>query len=895
MGTYLEPIAGARGNAVVMVDGSIWLNFILTGVNVVPYDPSSLYSAQSQNKALFDACAQMVGTSDVIIGGYKTRVDPRERVQAIVQGLQNLTDQQYPDLLERVAHAQAELQWKRKEHRRPFFVSMRVPGDHSEEAAALAKVGMVDSARAVDWRGLERMSQKFLGQFPTAFNVVEARPEHLVFMHERMLRRGLDAPTMPTPSAGFNPGGFSPVVINKAGDSSALMAEFIDQTTSGATEAVKGGRIAQWRRNYRTARWAKSLTVSSPSERSEGFVDGPTSRQTMLAVAGFPEKPQALINTFTYLVDQTLGEENGGLEVDADFVLRITFGQEQISVAQHRDFEATVDAEAGANVDDRHDLPQYQRRKLEREALAQQVAREPGPRGMAVTAIFALAHPNRQLLAQAVVGMQEKLSNNGFTTFVPVGGQFDLLKQMLPCVRHSALTRELQGVTTTLKFSACMPIRRTEIGDAVGVPLAINKENTLGQVVLYDFLGSTDRGSGSIGITGAQGAGKSYTIKTFIDWLHALRRPLTIFEQSSAREYLTFARSLGNVQVVDARNPQVSLDPLKVFAHDPQLASTVFLEMMQILSGWKSDSPEMLLLSQCLEPSNRHVYKIGSSRELLQRLITGMFSADRGYDGLCRSLSMVAGLSYASALFDPMNQAQQVTKLEPYRRSEAGAVVFLTDGFPAATGDPEKMTPLERFSLVLHTVIAWITSEDYAGIDGLCATIADEVSFWKGSDVQKRLIGEVDKTGRKSQNIIIAGGQLADHFQDPSYELVRKWLTLRQETTQNASAALDLAGFPPTNNLVKRLITDTSPVDPNNNNKPIASRAGEGYYSDGFAGRARVKILPMATDQGRRLADTTSSTMSQIRAESEAIAQQQQRDRQRAQPHNGVPRHATVS
>ena len=865
MGTYLEPIAGARNGIVVSADGSIFVNLLLRGINVNPYDPQTLAVAQRENHALLNAVSAMTAISEATVSALKVRVSPRERALSMIQGMQKVTNEEYPDLLARVEHFYNEMAYGgHEECRRVYVASLRLNGDYDAAAAALMKVGAVAATRGTDWDGLARAQTDLMGQIPSSFKVEPASPMHLHLAHERMRGRGLWVPEMPEAHAGFSPTAFAPVAIDKTGESEALFAEFVERANR-ATEQAKDSRWRQWVRNYRSVRWASDLVVYSPEERSEAMPDGPGARQTLMAIAAYPDQTRAMINDFTYIAD-----ENTGLDID--WTMRFEFDQHDISTGQHRAFESNLDEEAAVNARDRHDLSPYRKKMIERAALSAQVESERGPRAVAVTTIFALAHPNRKVLAKGVRALRERFEENRFVSYVPVGGQFDLLRQMLPAVKHSDLVKDLMGVTTTRKLSACFPIRRTEIGDAVGIPMAINKENGLGQIVLMDFLGSTDKGSGSMMVTGAQGAGKSYFLKTCIDWLNAMRRPTTIFDQSESREYMSHARSLGGrVQVVEALAPRVSLDPLKVFApadgdtfeaaeQKMQFAKMVFMEVAQVLFAVPDDAEEMLLLSQMLTPATRRAYNIRSSRDLIRVLLDGGFASDRGHDKLSRALRSWAGHPFSGALFDRVDVSGHVEVLPAYRRSEnSDAVVFVTHGLPIVTGEPTNAR--ERYSLVLHTVMAWITTEDHARIPGLCALVADEVSFWRGSSVLKRLLGEPDKTGRKEQNIVLAGGQLAKHFGDDSYDLIRKVLTLRQESDVNAAAALEKGGFPSTPKMVRELTHNTSPADPDNNNFPVAGREGEGFYNDGFGGRAKVKLLAMANAEGRRLGDTTASKM----------------------------------
>lgn len=866
MGEYLSPLAGARGNLVISAeDGSVWANYLLRGAQLIPSSAASVAAAQEANISLFQGLSHMP-TTDVYLGAIKVRVDPKETANRIVQGVSKISGASHPVLLDRVRAVHQEMQYGRlKEYRRVYLLSVKIPTGQTAAAQALVKAGKVDVLDKVDWEQWDEYQRQFLEKIPRAFyrrkSDLMVGPEFLVWMHERMRLRGLDVPMAPSGAEqGFNPRGFTQVMVNKAADTEPLFDEFLETTAKGWTpEAIKG-RWRQFLRNYRSALRSGQVAVYSPEERTAALPDGPASRQSLLAVTGYPQTPQVVLNTFTSLVDRDP-------TVDADFALRMHFDQSQISVDQHRAFEKVVQSEADANARDRHDEAGYAGQKAEREALGRSVQAETAPRAMAVTTIFALAHPEAEKLRQAKQDLSAKLQSTGFSVLGAVGGQFDLLRQMLPCVATSEQAQDFKGGTTVEQFGACMPIRRTEAGDDVGIPFAVNRENALGQIVLLDMLGSTDKGSGSIAFTGAQGSGKSMELKTLIDWLYALRVTQTIFDHSSVREYLVFAQSLGvNCQVIEVLRPKVSFDPLKVFAADPDRAQEVIIELFQILTGWKVDSPELLLLSDLVQPGMRRSKDIHSLRDLLRVVNSdGSVRNRAGADALGRTMSFWAGQrAYNTALFDPINQAGDVQAiLPPYQRASVDtSVVFVTNGLKLHRGAVTDQTPpLNRYSTAMFTLMARLTQQDFAAIDGLCAMIGDEVAFWDGSDVIEQMVGEYDKTGRKEKNIGIFAGQLPKHMSSGAYDLIRRRVALRQETVENATDALNWVGMPATAKQVRRMVAETSPPDPNDNNRPTAGREGEGWYNDGFGNVVRAQQIPMFTAEGMRLADTTSSRL----------------------------------
>ena len=97
------------------------------------------------------------------------------------------------------------------------------------------------------------------------------------------------------------------------------------------------------------------------------------------------------------------------------------------------------------------------------------------------------------------------------------------------------MTNLLQ-TSTAYWFSGAMPVRRSFAGDSVGMPIAVNKENANGQIILLDLLNATDKGNASIALTGAQGGGKSHLMKLILLFVTALNRYATVIDHSKHGE-----------------------------------------------------------------------------------------------------------------------------------------------------------------------------------------------------------------------------------------------------------------------------------------------------------------------------------------------------------------------
>ncbi|MBM4574892.1 hypothetical protein GS896_25305 [Rhodococcus hoagii] len=851
MGDYLIPLREAHGNLIYTADGRIWANYVLDGINVSPYLRSSITNGQERNKALFKNLS-MVASGDMLLLGIKTKTAPEVIIDRVLKGVPNLDEGRHPELLAQIDALYGKLQrGEMEEFQRLYILSVEIPSTASGSSATVAKISGSDPFAGVDRNAIARRERDIFELIPDAFEPQRTTPDMLRWVHERMRLRGIDVPAAPAEQnrRAFSAKGFTNIIIDKAADTIPVFDEFVEAVKTNSVGEVAKGRIARFRANYASVRYGQALAVYSPEERTESLPDGPASFQTLMAIESFPTAPSTVLNTFTYIVDQHIG-------VDADFALRFSFSQDDISIEETRRFLKTLRGENDANSVDEFDAEAYGDRGRERRLLHNQVREETGPRGMNVAAFFSFAHPHRITLGKQVRALRQQFEANGFEVTVPVGGQFDLLKMMMPGSSCSAMGDELKGTTTVHAFSACLPVRKSHAGDMQGMPIAVNKENALGQLILHDFYGATEGGSGSIAMTGDQGSGKSYFQKYLVGQMSDLHLPAWIIDQSEHAEWVVYAQQLGAYDVIDVMSPDYSLDPLKVLP--PEKAGKLFVDLMLPLLDLKPSAPEALLLSNLLKPAQREAFRIHSSRDLIDHL--RKVGNPEGVS-LCRGLEFWADQNYTQTIFDPVGQDARVRVLpgfQPHQRT----VVFRTHGVSVHKGEAKNTTePSKLFGRVLFTAVAAYTAHAFSLTRDPSGFFADEVSFQAETNVLDDLVKTPDRVGRKARNFVVAGSQLAKDLQDGNYDLIKKKIVFRQENRENAISALAWLGIPPTEVMVEKLTSDTSPGDKKNQNRPIRGREGEGWFADGSGSIVRIKTLPQMLAQRHRFANTTASEM----------------------------------
>lgn len=888
MAKYNPPLSRRAGNIIYAKDGTAWVNFIIDGINVNPYS-SNVVAYQDAHERFFNALSTLP-SNDFLLLGFKTRTDPREIMAKCTRGIPDWrgpnnepgwAEKTYP-----VLHKMYSGLWTKLcsdpeyfEYKRRFWLSIGVPLKKSMLEKALREAAVTDPHAEVD----ENTILEFEARCRSAlaeFNPIPTHAGHVDYIYDRVRLRGVEVPIWNESDRPFQANGreyaypgpprerfkygeksYPPVDYDFAVDHSLLYEDFLSAVSKMDSTVMKSANKI-FKGTYRSTVKSTAVSLTSTDDHTAEMPAGLTSYQSLLAVSRYPATPTTDLNSYTYLVDQPIG-------VDADFALRFSFPKHLVSQAQMSESIRNINVEDESNSKDELEASNYERKREALRRWHRAVNDEANPVGMKVTAIFAFADANLEVLRSRVESIRTLFASKRFTTTHTAAGQGDLWKMMMPGAPTSALGRELAADTTIHMFSPFMPLRVSKAGDDFGIPLMRNRENALGGFIFYDMLNATDKGNASMEATGAQNAGKTNWLKYLLALLHALNRHAYVIDQSNHGEYEVFVSQLPGArpQIVDVTgaNRKVSLDVLKCFP--PHLAAQIFLDLWLPIMGLEPDSKEATLLSRILAPEYRETYSktavaINSTRDLINHLGSGQVHGGEA-EVLHNKLDFWAKQPYTAAFIDPISYGQ-VVDIPPFN-PKSNVVIFRTSGLSVYQGeDLSKATTSQKFAALALTAIARLTAEQFLTIRGAAALIGDEMHFLKGSNVLSPLIKQQDRTARKEGKFVLVGSQLAED-QDENYALIKKRLALKQEVQENAVGALIRIGLPPTQNLVNRMLTDTTPSDPNNNNYPMAGRHGEGWYNDGNGNIVRIQTLPQLLEALRRSGDTTSSKM--IRAE----------------------------
>lgn len=875
MGTHVPPLTKRDRNLIVGEDGSVWCNYLLTGINVNSYRPMTARAAQDSHELLYVALSQLP-TSDIALHASRVLVDPMDTYRRITAGIPDWDPNKYRYLesLLNDFHRRC-VQGEFAQFDRLYWLQISKPSRRSMPDRLVSTIVETNPLEGVDWSDLDEFEKICFASIPAEFRPVRTTPELVDWAFDRATTRGLTVPVRPEPSNG--PPAVTPteqaypdVAFDDAAEATALFSTFVDDLDRGRDYAKKltgAQRMRALFGRFRTLKHGKVLAIAHPSGssalpggRTAALPDGAVSYQTMVGIARYPSRFVKDVSDFTYVVDQAIG-------VDADFTLRIKFSQSDVEIETLAQTEADLVSEGAANAENEFEAFDYDTRRAELRRYHEALRGEPSPRGMQIATIFAFGHNNIDELNSRVAAMMAKFRGKGYRPTIPVGRQKELWAMTVPGSRRTRTGDDLMQQSTARLFSGAMPIRRSYAGDGTGMPLAINKENANGQIILVDLLHATDRGNASIIFTGAQGSGKSAAMKLIFLFVCALNRYSTVVDHSDHGEWAVFARQIARTQIVNAASGQWSMDILKCLA-SPE-AEVVFLAHYLALFKFDPRCDEGAYLANILRPDFRAARNITSTRRLIDWLST---SGDREAKTLFRHFNHWASLPYTRAFIDAPPRDAGDPGLPPFdnlaelsSRMESGempyATVFRTSGLPVYLGkNPDAASDLNRWSAAVYGTIARMTAYRFKQIRGTCVYFGDEIRFLKGNeDVVELLIRAPNNTARKDANIGIFASQSAEHF-DENYSQVERKAALRQKVKANAEGALKFTDMPVLDTLVDQMMHQTSPADPDNENLTRAGRHGEGWWNDGNT-IVRTQFLPIPSTSLARFADTTSSRM----------------------------------
>lgn len=861
MAQYWKHLVKRQGNVLYTADGNVWVNYIISPPPVNVYDDSTIGRLQSAHEELFRNLSE-VGSDDILLGGFLAHTPDAEVLSRIVQGIPDFSNRNLPEAKKHIEAFNRQLKTGfLNERQRLFWVSVRYPRKMSFWSRFSANFFDTDPHETVSDTGISKFEKKVFQALPKSMEPARTQPEMLDWVYDRATLRGVFVPDKPHlygrgegPAIKPGTGSFPEVTIDEAAEGTSLLADFLKRFDEKDPELdfAKSTLL----NNFKSIMDSTVISVERSDYRSADFPTGATSYQGVMSVSGYPTRMDNMFSGFTAIVDQATG-------MDGDFVMRLSYAPHMTSNASLTRTLKNLQDEDEANTKSTLDRSDYDDRRREVLSYHRAIRDEKSPEAMRVTTIFAFGAANLNDARNGMRTIRTKMSQAGFRTLQPTGGKTALWQAMLPGVAADTLVTELSGLTTARLLAGYAPARRYLVGDGVGVPVATNNSNALGQIIHMDLLDATSRGNASITITGAQGKGKSHLMKVLVGWMNDLRQYTIMLD--SQGEWAVFASQFTSHQIIDLVNPRVSIDPLKII-DDEKVASEMLVDLLVPMFGIPSDSEAAAEFAVFVSPDARRLHPIrNTTRGVFEDLLARKMPVFAPIRGVIRTMLSTPMMS---AFVDPEVNGR-VVNLPPASMTEHN-IVFLTKGLrlPRPGTKLNEMNPQERYTVMVNTAVAKLSAWRFDQVAETGAFVGDEMSFYKGSEVLKPLIQDQDRAGRKVKKFIIAGSQTADEFDEPEYALVRNRFAMGQERRDNSIKALSYAEFEPTERLVETHVHDTSPLDPANNKKPMAGRAGEGYFNDGV-NKARIQVLPQFLPSRARKADTSAGSYERYRGDQE--------------------------
>ncbi|MFD9441867.1 ATP-binding protein [Streptomyces sp. NPDC060006] len=400
----------------------------------------------------------------------------------------------------------------------------------------------------------------------------------------------------------------------------------------------------------------------------------------------------------------------------------------------------------------------------------------------------------------------------------PAGLQEALFLLGLPGTARPGVVREFTQHQVSEDWALGGAFTTGEVGDPNGMFLGLDLDCGTTRPVMINVADAPKHdASASLGIVGDLGAGKSVLQKLISEAVWARGGCAICIDRTPVREWAAFARTAakGRVQIIDAAQAEVSIDPLRMFDGPEGRHYALSYLTLQLGIGPMSTNGEVLhhAVEQAAAgdaPSMRRVLQV--LEEMATREVGKRQDAAATLAGLIR---VVATNSLAAMVFDPT--------LPPVRldaSSTSDMIVITTAGLKlppkAAFGNPEILhqQPLEALigRAVLYLIAAIARQTAFEDPARFTAVVADELYWLTSSAEGTALVHEILHDGRKHGAGLLAASHDAEEL-GPDRGLMAYRALARTADRERARRGLEFVGLDPDDPELLRLVTTgLSPV-----------------------------------------------------------------------------------
>ncbi|MGW2936351.1 ATP-binding protein [Streptomyces sp. NPDC001156] len=400
----------------------------------------------------------------------------------------------------------------------------------------------------------------------------------------------------------------------------------------------------------------------------------------------------------------------------------------------------------------------------------------------------------------------------------PAGLQEALFTLGLPGTVRPGVVREFTQHQVSEDWALGGAFTASEVGDPNGMFLGIDLDSGTTRPVMINVADAPKvDASASMGIVGDLGAGKSVLQKLIAEAVWARGGCTICIDRTPVREWATFARTAakGRVQIIDAAQAEVSIDPLRMFDGPDGRHYALSYLTLQLGIGPMSTSGEVLhhAVEQAAAGDAPSMHRV---LEVLQEMATR--EAGKRQDAaatLAGLIRIVATNSLARMVFDPT--------LPPVRLDASSAldmIVITTTGLKlppkAAFDKPEVLhqQPLEALigRAVLYLIAALARQRAFEDPERFTAVVLDELYWLTSSAEGTALVHEILHDGRKHGAGLLAGSHDAEEL-GPDRGLMAYRALARTTDRERARRGLEFIGLDPNDGELLRLVTTgLSPV-----------------------------------------------------------------------------------
>ncbi len=676
-------------------------------------------------------------------------------------------------------------------------------------------------------------SDKIQSLIPAAFQARPVTPAEQVWLHAHAARRGL--PTDPDQPNPVNQGMQLTEELMNPRPGSSLPSMMLDE---GGQTDLSRKELAGWNPTDR-----KYVKVGASTGSATA-----TSYQALLVLADTPAQGMSFPGNAEYL---TYADHVG---YDVDWAIRFhTIASDEVMAKNQRALRNLSeqyhqrDGELSYGVSDldraAEQLADYSHTlradKLEVEVQA--------------TLIFAVGGDTAELCQNRAQHLQSYFADADIRLTAPLGGQTELWWAMVPGAPTTRLVREFAQITTSASYSSTVPVISDELGDQTGPLLAMNQTGG-GRLrpVLHDPAGAAARNvSGSMVITGDLGSGKSVALKTIGSAIADRGGQLVIPDTTDMGEYEIWASELTDSVVVDAANPTVSFDPLRIFpgGKGSNAAAAFLIPLLSV----KPTSQQGVLLGQVLSQQYLNEHSLNGMGELFTHL--GTDCNKPGAEELHGLMGLFAQSSdIGRVVFDP--------DLPPANLN-ASAIVVRTHTLPLPDREEiyrqhlaDEMTWEKRFARAYYALISAVARQVcFSNRRRFGAFLVDEASNLTTSPQAEKELTKFIRDGRKHNASAILGTQaIKDFGSDTLTALIPTRIAMRTSDKEKATQDLEWLGLDSSSEFLVNQLTKVF-------------EKGLGFMRDADGRVGQIQVVPPAMADRRLAAMTTPPTLADLESD----------------------------